>query len=307
MFASERRYLAHSRCRHAPRPHSAVTLAPRDAPSHSPLTAIVRLRALSRAFTLPSRDPSRRCHSLVPPLSILALTPGAPRTHDALWRPVAVLRPRVAATPPQQAPSHGSWPHAALACLRAATTCPDGTFSRLVPPPPLPRTSRAPLLPSRALVAPPLSRRLRAPSPALGGHRFHLDPLATLSPRAAPPLRALAPHGAASPPSRALPYPLVPHTACLHRLAALLRPMAPRCLCYAISCRHAASPPLCTPSHRVAAFLCHFTLRRLAPFSAICTPCPSVCTPHRIVSHSVALRRALSTPHCDAFMPHGAV
>ncbi|KAA1479754.1 hypothetical protein DENSPDRAFT_887042, partial [Dentipellis sp. KUC8613] len=176
---------------------------------------------------------------------------------DALWHPAAVLRPRVAATPPQRAPSRGSWPHAALAGLRAATTRPDGAFSRLVPPrafathvaraivpvscpcraPTLPTPSRAVARPRRAPFRDGAVSHSVVPYDAVPQH---LDPLATLSPRAAPPLRALAPHGAASPPSRALPYPVAAPSS----PPRLLDPHGAICCFVAPSRTHGAASPL---------------------------------------------------------------
>ncbi|KAA1479385.1 hypothetical protein DENSPDRAFT_886699, partial [Dentipellis sp. KUC8613] len=275
----------------SPRPHSAVTLAPRDAPSHSPLTAVVRLRALSRALALPSRDPSRRCHSLAPPLCILALAPGAPTTqfHAPVTQPRALVTqlPALAtrsgtqplfcapASPPRlpsgrRLVAHGpTRPSRAFALPPRAPTEP---FRASFPPAPLPRTSRAPLFPSRALVVPPLSRRLRAPSPALGGHRFVMAPCRILWCHMTPCHSISTP----SPPSLHVP----------RRLSVLLRPMAlprlPLAPCRTLSC---LTPPACAVSLRFCAPWHHV---------ASATPSRAVTLPHRLS----APRHTASPPSC---------
>ncbi|KAA1477888.1 hypothetical protein DENSPDRAFT_626240 [Dentipellis sp. KUC8613] len=92
-------------------------------PSAHRCRAPVRVPSLVRCFTL--RAPILCRHACV--LRALALSsraplcrPHPPRPRDALWHPAGR---RYA---PQRTLSHGPWPLAALACLRAATSRPDG-------------------------------------------------------------------------------------------------------------------------------------------------------------------------------------
>ncbi|KAA1479044.1 hypothetical protein DENSPDRAFT_886376 [Dentipellis sp. KUC8613] len=166
---------------------------------------------------------------------------------------------------------------------------------------------RAPLAPSRAPVAPPLSRRLRLPSLALGGYRFVMAPCRTLW------CHMTLYHGIStrSPPS--LPV--------LCRLSALLRPMAlprlPLVPCHALSCPappprltlcRTMSRPLRAPLHRLraawrrrrAAHPLNISPAMFAPTTsapALSCPRPALFAP---VRHPPA-------PRCDVFGLHGAV